>query len=107
MTAVKFRTEIKKTQHVLIYDKISNKVIGEIKLDADADAELRGSLRLFYDAAEHYGKVSSTVALHSGCTRLRSCLEPDCAESFIYIYIYIYFLLLLVPTTELMGGTRN
>jgi hypothetical protein len=32
MTAVKFRTEIKKTWHVLIYDKISNKVIDDIKL---------------------------------------------------------------------------
>jgi len=32
MTAVNLRTEIKKTRHVLIYDKIPNKVIDEIKL---------------------------------------------------------------------------
>jgi hypothetical protein len=67
------------------------------------DAELRGSLRLFYDAGEHYGIVNSTAALYSGCLGLRSCLEPDCAESF----IYFFFLLFLVPNTKLVGGTTN
>jgi hypothetical protein len=32
MTAVKLKREIKKIWHVLIYDKISNKVIADIKL---------------------------------------------------------------------------
>jgi len=36
-------------------------------------AELRGSMRLFYDA-EHCDTVSSTAALYSGCPRFRSCL---------------------------------
>jgi hypothetical protein len=54
------------------------------------DAELRGSLRLFYDAAEHYGTVSSTATLYSGCPGLRSCLEPDCVELFIFLFFYFF-----------------
>ena len=71
------------------------------------DAELRVSLRLFYDAAEHYSTVSSTAALHSGYPGLRYCLEPDCAESFIFFFYFLFFTFFFVPTTELMGGTRN